>query len=342
MITPTVEQAAIVEAAKLTKDSILISALAGAAKTSTLELICQNLPVQPILCLAFNRRIAEEMKTRLPGHVTVKTMNALGHGIWAAATAKRLVVNTRKSYELLKGKVDALPRPQRLEAYDTFSETLKFIQQAKVSGYIPESSFNHKRLVSREAFYASTEDEVTTEQTFLIDSVLTDSIRLAYEGQIDFDDQIYMPTLFGGTFPRFPLVMVDEAQDLSALNHAMLQKLVTSRLIAVGDPYQSIYAFRGAVQSGMESLRSTHSMIHDPLHLFPLPPRHRSPRPFSRPSHELARLGRGRSHPCPTDHGLLPTFLTAVLSFAETTPRFTDLVLISYVLAVALLLWVLT
>jgi hypothetical protein len=48
----------------------------------------------------------------------------------------------------------------------------------------------------------------------LIDSVLTDSIRLAYEGQIDFDDQIYMPTLFGGTFPRFPLVMVDEAQDL--------------------------------------------------------------------------------------------------------------------------------
>jgi hypothetical protein len=40
----------------------------------------------------------------------------------------------------------------------------------------------------------------------------------------------------------------------------MLKKLVTKRLIAVGDPYQSIYGFRGAVQSGMEKLRDTFSM----------------------------------------------------------------------------------
>jgi DNA helicase-2/ATP-dependent DNA helicase PcrA len=69
-----------------------------------------------------------------------------------------------------------------------------------------------------------------------------------------------MPTLFGGTFPRFPLVMVDEAQDLSPLNHAMLRKLVTARLIAVGDPYQSIYAFRGAMTSSMARLREEFNM----------------------------------------------------------------------------------
>jgi DNA helicase-2/ATP-dependent DNA helicase PcrA len=258
-LTPTLEQSAIIEAAKSTKDSILISALAGAAKTSTLEMICATLPVQPILCLAFNKRIAEEMKTRLPGHVSVKTMNALGHGIWAAATGRRLVVNSRKSYELLKGKVDALPRPQRLEAYDTFSETLKAIGQAKVAGYIPEGRFpSAKRLINQADFEQSFDEDG---QNFdLIDEVLTDSIRLAYEGQIDFDDQIYMPTLFGGTFPRFPLVLVDEAQDLSSLNHAMLEKLVTARLIAVGDPFQSIYAFRGAMQSGMASLQMRHQM----------------------------------------------------------------------------------
>src|SRR5437588_12814621 len=100
-LTPTAEQSAIIETARSTKDSILISALAGAAKTSTLEMICAALPVQPILCLAFNKRIAEEMKTRLPSHVTVKTMNALGHGIWAQAVAKRVVVDTKKSYNLL-------------------------------------------------------------------------------------------------------------------------------------------------------------------------------------------------------------------------------------------------
>lgn len=261
-IIPTSEQAAIIAAARDTKDSILISALAGAAKTSTLEMICAALPVQPILCLAFNKRIQEEMKARLPGHVSCRTMNSIGHSIWAAACAKRLVVNTRKSYEILKAKVDALPRPQRLTAYDTFSETLKAVGQAKGQGYVPEGRYpTARRLTNERGFRDSFEDESILENSLgLIDEVLTDSIRLAYKGQIDFDDQIYMPTLFGGTFPRFPLVMVDEAQDLSALNHAMLQRLVTARLIAVGDPYQSIYAFRGAVSQGMESLRNTFSM----------------------------------------------------------------------------------
>lgn len=262
-LTPTAEQSAIIEAAKGSKDSLLISALAGAAKTSTLEMICHALPVQPILCLAFNKRIAEEMKNRLPGHVSVKTMNALGHGIWAAACARRLVVDTKKSYSLLKEKVDALPRQQRMNAYDSFSDTLKAIGKAKLSGYVPEGRFDHaRRIIDRNRYIESSADWTDPEDVSwdLVDEVLTDSIRLAYEGKIDFDDQIYMPTLFGGTFPKFPLIMVDEAQDLSALNHAMLDRLVVGRLIAVGDPYQSIYAFRGAVVSGMASLQIRHKM----------------------------------------------------------------------------------
>jgi hypothetical protein len=35
----------------------------------------------------------------------------------------------------------------------------------------------------------------------------------------------------------------------------MLKKLVTKRVIAVGDPWQSIYAFRGAVTNGMTALK---------------------------------------------------------------------------------------
>ena len=255
-MTPTPEQESIIEAAKSTSNSIIIEALAGAAKTTTLEMICKALPVQPILCLAFNKRIAEEMKKRLPSHVTVQTMNACGHRIWAAACARRLTLNTKKSYEILKAKIDSLSRSERMEAYDTFGETLKAVGRAKLSGYIPEGRYTHiKRLTTEQI-----DEEGDGIRWDLVDDVLTESIRLAYEGQIDFDDQIYMPTLFGGTFPRFPLVMVDEAQDLSALNHQMLAKLVNGRLIAVGDPYQSIYGFRGAVQSGMEHLRQRHSM----------------------------------------------------------------------------------
>src|ERR1700704_4322665 len=63
-----------------------------------------------------------------------------------------------------------------------------------------------------------------------------------------------MPTLFGGTFPRYPLVMGDEAQYFSPLKHYMLDKLARGRLIAVGDPWQSIYAFRGAKTRSMAEL----------------------------------------------------------------------------------------
>ena len=80
---PTEEQQLIIDAACNTQDSIIINALAGAAKTTTLELICKALPVMPILSLAFNKRIADEMSKRLPGHVKCQTLNSLGHRVWA-------------------------------------------------------------------------------------------------------------------------------------------------------------------------------------------------------------------------------------------------------------------
>jgi superfamily I DNA/RNA helicase len=49
--------------------------------------------------------------------------------------------------------------------------------------------------------------------------------------------------------------MVDEAQDLSPLNHIMIQRTAAGRLIIVGDPKQAIYAFRGADSDSMQKLR---------------------------------------------------------------------------------------
>lgn len=260
-LTPTQEQQAIIEAARNTSDNLLINALAGAAKTSTLVMIAHSLPMAPILSLAFNKRIATEMSERLPGHVMCKTLNAIGHGVWAQASSKRLVLNTKKSYEILKGLVDGLKRADKSEAYESFSETLKLIGKAKLAGYIPERVPTGKRLISCEEFWQDLDEETEKLNRDLVDRALVESITQSYRGIIDFDDQIYMSTLFGGTFPRFPLVLVDEAQDLSSINHAMLEKLVVQRIIAVGDPFQSIYAFRGAMSTSMATLQKRFSMV---------------------------------------------------------------------------------
>lgn len=259
--TPTPEQQAIVEAARYSTDNLLVQALAGAAKTSTLELIAKALPGKPILCLAFNKRIAEEMAKRLPGHCVAKTMNSIGHTAWGQFLGKRLNLDTKKMGTILKSL--NLVRRDQEELREVFGDVIRLAARAKTIGYVPENRYDEAvHLVSRETLeVVFAEDEYPELAWRLLDDLLIGSIKLAYAGTIDFDDQIYMSTLFGAQLPRFPLVLVDEAQDLSPLNHEMIHRLVGDRrIIAVGDAFQSIYGFRGAVSDGMEVLRTRFAM----------------------------------------------------------------------------------
>lgn len=260
-LEPTPEQSAIISRACQSQDNLLINALAGAAKTSTLVMLARALPLQPMLCIAFNKRIAEEMKKRLPGHCESMTVNAIGHRAWQKVVAPRLRLEKDKSFMILKEVIGALKNRDALK--DLFPQTLKAIGLAKANGYVPVDA-PFLGLIDREAFAELVGDgweELSGAQLDVIDNVLMESIRQSYNGVIDYDDQIYMSTLAGGIFPEFPLVLVDEAQDLSLLNHALLQKLVKHRVIAVGDPFQSIYAFRGAASDSMRRLRNTFSMV---------------------------------------------------------------------------------
>ena len=260
---PTPEQVAIIDAARSTKDNLLVNALAGAAKTTTLRLICEAVTGIPILSLAFNKKIAEEMTAKLPSHVTCKTLNALGHQVWTKSLGRKATLDFNKTHSIVKTLIESLPRTEQASAYATMGETIRAVGMAKAAGYVPASWKQIESLIPAGEFYASLDSSDNFEETVdqgLVDAALSTSIKQAYNGNIDFADQLYMPTLFGGTFPSFPLVLVDEAQDLSPLNHAMLRKLARTRIIAVGDPNQSIYGFRGAVTNGMSVLRSTFNM----------------------------------------------------------------------------------
>jgi hypothetical protein len=259
---PTDEQKAIVDASLTTKDNLRLIAYAGAAKTSTLDLIAKANPNIPILYLVFNKANAIEAERRLPGNVSPKTFNSIGHMAWGTAQGKRLALNARKTGDHLKRVIEAMPKARRWDYWDQLGDLIKMVDRAKIIGYVPEGKFTGaKPLTNRKEFEASFDDPISEGTLRVIDSTLTSIINGSYDGEIDFNDQIYMSTLFGGSFPKFPLVLVDESQDLSPLNHAMLRKLVTQRVICVGDPFQSIYGFRGAVHSGMDRLAEHFSAI---------------------------------------------------------------------------------
>lgn len=259
--TPTAEQLAIIEAATSTEDNLQISALAGAAKTSTLVLIAEALASTTILCLAFNKKIATEMQERLPTNCTAMTLNSLGHRIWAQTIGKRLVLNTKKTYELVSAAIEALPpKDEKNHAYETMADIMRMVDSAKTAGYVPDGHFpNTKPLMGDDEIYAWFDDEPTDTQWDIIRSVTIESIARGLRGEIDFNDQILLPAIFPVSMPVYPLVLVDEAQDLSALNHRILRKLVKKRLIAVGDECQAIYGFRGAHEDSMRLLQETFS-----------------------------------------------------------------------------------
>jgi len=71
-----------------------------------------------------------------------------------------------------------------------------------------------------------------------------------YRGVYNHDDTLWYSALNGSNiqWDYYPVVLVDEVQDFNKCQQTMLQNLIAngSRVVAVGDPYQSIYMFRGA------------------------------------------------------------------------------------------------
>ncbi|OYW77662.1 MAG: hypothetical protein B7Z37_02960 [Verrucomicrobia bacterium 12-59-8] len=253
--TPTEEQALIIAAVAAGK-SIIVNALAGAAKTSTIQMAAPKCPANT-LALAFNKGIQMELEGRLPSTFQVKTINALGFAAW-----KKIAGNP----QLDSSKVSKIMR--RLDPKAPW-DLAKVVSSAKLNGLVvatrkhmgqgilEDTRPNWEALADDLDTTLVRDDPYTRERKDYLDlcrKTLEASIDESFTVSIDFDDQVYMPTCFGAPFPKFDCVMVDEAQDLSPLNHLMLKKLKPPQLIVVGDPLQSIYAFRGADTQSMPKL----------------------------------------------------------------------------------------
>ena len=269
---PTEEQSAILDHCTGTDyPNLMINALAGTGKSATLKLIDQASRIRPAMYLVFNKRnqleaIEAQKAGDFASTTTIKTFNGLGHGIWAGACAHKLVLDKAKSRTLWRQMIDAMKRPEANEAWREYHVVMDGLEKAKALGYVPKSvKFPHKALIDRPSLHLAMDERPNDTAADLIDDLLQESITAAYRGIIDFNDQIYMPALFGGTFPKFPRVMVDEYQDQSPVNHALLSRLVKGHLIGVGDPYQNIYGFRGAKAGGMSAAVKSYSMTQLPL-----------------------------------------------------------------------------
>jgi AAA domain/UvrD-like helicase C-terminal domain len=238
--------------------SLMIEALAGTGKSTTLRMLCRAMRQQPCrrtLALAFNVRNKKDMEGLLPDWVTVKTMNGLGHAAWQWAMGRRLQLDERKLGRLTTAE---LRRQQALRDEDDWSIVRDLAAAAMAAGLVPRG-FDRRGLVadSHDEWAGLADSAVEDRHIELAKAVLVASIRESFAGTISFDDQLYMPLFFDGRWEQYQQVLVDEAQDLNELNHLQVKRVLQTdgRLIVVGDSRQAINQFRGAHSRSMAMLR---------------------------------------------------------------------------------------
>src|SRR6266446_8204374 len=106
----TDEQLAILSAATESGDNLMLNALAGTGKTSTLELVERAVKAKPILYLVFNKKNADEATKRMLSTTTVRTFNSLGHRIWAQSCSSNLRLDSKKSGNILRELITESPK----------------------------------------------------------------------------------------------------------------------------------------------------------------------------------------------------------------------------------------
>jgi len=253
MPSPTPQQQAVLDFAASSPDNLMIQSRAGTGKTTMLEML-DGVLKGPNLLVCFNKSVADEAQKRMKPATTVKTLNSIGHSIWAGASGHRLSLAKDKQRDIFRALVDAAPRNDQSAMWERYDLVMQGVNLARAIGYVPSmNSLVHKRIATFEEL-TDVLDETPDDHTHsLIDDVLSTSIAQGHKGIVDFNDQLYLPALFGGNFPRFANVLIDEYQDLSPINLKMVGKLArNSRQFGVGDDAQAIYAFRGATVHSMQ------------------------------------------------------------------------------------------
>src|SRR6267142_3832678 len=126
-------QEAIFASVRLEEDPLLIQAVAGSGKTTTI-IEATRFAAPPALFLAFNKAFAEDIRGKLPSG-EAKTLNALGHRLWMMnCSGARL--DARKNEKL----VEKLMPEQARRQFGFIVQ--RIVSQAKANGLGLESEVN--------------------------------------------------------------------------------------------------------------------------------------------------------------------------------------------------------
>lgn len=247
---PTPEQSAAVDAFR-TGRTVVITAGAGAGKTSTLQLIAEEADRQgkTVLYLAFNKSIATEAARRFPANTTCSTAHSIAFGAGGRYWAHRL------NYPRQSGRdvAEILGITRRL-VLGTDIAPLSTTQIARLAlGTVKEFCGTADREIGAQHVPDQAGIHTPAARRALVAAVLPLAERAwadlaTKDGRLRYQHDYYFKRWqLSGPRLNYDVILLDECQDTDpVLADVFKRQADHAQLILVGDRCQAIYGWRGA------------------------------------------------------------------------------------------------
>lgn len=210
--------------------------------------------VNTICFVAFNKSIAEELKSRVPSGCEASTMHAMGFK--AIRKSIRLnnsnAVNADRVQKIIEEITGTDIWELRRKEAVLVQATQKLVGLCKMN----LTDAGDKEELARLAAHYDVELNGQRDKVFdLVPKVLDRCKDVERDGFIDYDDMVWLPVALNLPVTKYDLLLVDEAQDLNRCQQALAKK-AGRRLVLCGDPKQAIYGFAGADAESMPRMTS--------------------------------------------------------------------------------------
>lgn len=258
------------EAVQSVEGPVLLLAVPGSGKTTVLVtrlgymIYAKGIAPEKILTVTYTVAATEDMAARfasqfgtdMADRLTFKTINGICAGIIHTYGRK----NGRTPFALLNDE-------------KVIADTLAKIYQKTERTYATESDLQTVRTLITYIKNSMLTDAEIREMDKTADMKISAIYKeyttwLREQKLMDYDDQMVYAYTMLQRFPellrlyqdKFPYLCVDEAQDTSKIQHAIIALLAskTENLFMVGDEDQSIYGFRAAYPEALLSFEKNH------------------------------------------------------------------------------------
>ena len=262
--------------------NVILEAVAGAGKTTTLIQAMKRMNGR-IFFGAYNQKIVAEIEEKardasaLRDGVFISTMHSIGYKVFRNGLSEQerrfLKVTDTKSRDILDEMIKEAPLDMQLlmkQAQGFVCKLVSFAKQYLIGVKASDGSIYGGdegllppwlTLVDHFALNAELNEKIPVSQAVAWTLEVYRRSRARCRKVIDFDDMIYAPLALGCKFYNYDWLLGDEWQDANPARREMAMRMLApgGRALFVGDDRQAIYGFAGA-SSG--SLAITQKMFN--------------------------------------------------------------------------------